>query len=74
MMKKNVNFANLIYAKNVVNPTLYGIYDYYLYAKPAVNKNKKRGNPFFVFNVRAKYHSLKKIEINYCNHYKSPLK
>ena len=42
-MKKRVIFVILLYAKNVVNPTPYGIYDSYLYAKPAVNKNKKRG-------------------------------
>jgi len=47
MMKKNVNFANLTYAKNVANPTLYGIYEYYLYAKSAVNEKQKRGETLF---------------------------
>ena len=49
MMKKNVNSANLTYAKNVVNPTLYGIYEYYLYAKSAVNEKQKEGKPFFCY-------------------------
>tara|TARA_B110000503_G_C7155619_1_gene417195 strand:+ start:941 stop:1123 length:183 start_codon:yes stop_codon:yes gene_type:complete len=52
MMKKNVNFANLTYAKNVVNPTLYGIYEYYLYVKSAVNEKQKEGETLFLLYIK----------------------